>query len=64
MIEFLVIGLCTLISGYLQITFWTMAGERQTYRIRLKALQSLICQKDISFFDTNSPGQLTTFMSE
>jgi hypothetical protein len=60
----LVIGLGAFLCAYIQTAFWTMSGERQTRRIRHQAFQSLVCDKDISYFDKNSPGELTTLMSE
>ena len=60
----LVIGVGALICAYLQTSFWGISGERQTHRIRLQTFQSLVNDKDISYFDTHSPGQLTTLISE
>ena len=60
----LVIGLGAFLCAYIQTAFWTMSGERQTYRIRYKTFQSLVYDKDISYFDKYSPGELTTLLSE
>lgn len=35
------------------VAFWMQTGERQTARLRLKYLQSVL-KKDISFFDTEA----------
>ena len=58
------IGLGAFLCAYIQTAFWTMSGERQTRRIRQRAFESLLCDKDISYFDKHSPGELTTLMSE
>ncbi|CAF4259566.1 unnamed protein product, partial [Rotaria sp. Silwood2] len=58
------IGLGTFLCAYIQTSFWTMSGEKQTRRIRYRAFESLICNKNISYFDKHSPGKLTTLMSD
>lgn len=35
------------------VAFWMQTGERQTARLRLKYLQSIL-KKDINFFDTEA----------
>lgn len=58
------IGLGALICAYLQTACWGMSGERQTRRIRLETFRSIVQDKDVSYFDTHSPGELTTLLSE
>lgn len=41
---------CYKFSG---VAFWMQTGERQTARLRLKYLQSIL-KKDITFFDTEA----------
>lgn len=42
-----------LILCFAGVAFWMHTGERQTARLRLKYLQSVL-NKDISFFDTEA----------
>ncbi|CAF3992288.1 unnamed protein product, partial [Rotaria sordida] len=58
------IGLGAFLCAYIQTSFWTMSGEKQTRKIRYRAFESLICNKNISYFDKHSPGKLTTLMSD
>ncbi len=60
----LVIGFGAFVFAYIQTAFWTMSGERQTRQIRHQTFHSLVCDKDISYYDKHSPGELTTLMSE
>ncbi|KAF5955890.1 hypothetical protein HYC85_008746 [Camellia sinensis] len=47
------LGLAVLVSAWMGVAFWMQTGERQTARLRLKYLQSVL-KKDISFFDTEA----------
>ncbi|CAF1930906.1 unnamed protein product [Rotaria magnacalcarata] len=58
------IGFGAFACAYIQTYFWTMSGERQTHRIRYRAFQSLVCNKNIFYFDRHSPGELTTLVSD
>lgn len=42
------------------VAFWMQTGERQTARLRLKYLQSVLRQ-DINFFDTEARDKNITF---
>ncbi|XWS14444.1 hypothetical protein CRYUN_Cryun35bG0009900 [Craigia yunnanensis] len=48
-----VLGLVVFASAWIGVAFWMQTGERQTARLRLKYLQSVL-RKDISFFDTEA----------
>ncbi|XP_040951407.1 ABC transporter B family member 13 isoform X1 [Gossypium hirsutum] len=47
------LGLAVFASAWIGVAFWMQTGERQTARLRLKYLQSVL-RKDISFFDTEA----------
>ncbi|KAI8549479.1 hypothetical protein RHMOL_Rhmol06G0027600 [Rhododendron molle] len=47
------LGLVAFASAWIGVAFWMQTGERQTARLRLKYLQSVL-KKDISFFDTEA----------
>lgn len=47
------LGLVALVSAWIGVAFWMQTGERQTARLRLKYLQSVL-KKDMSFFDTEA----------
>ena len=60
---FLVLGCGTIVIGYFQVTFWSIACERQTRRLRERLLRSIL-EKEISYFDTNKTGELNTRLAE
>ena len=60
---FAYIGLAVLILGYVQISFWSMAAERQTRRIRSMCYKSILKQH-IGWFDVHETGELNTRLSE
>ncbi|KAF5739329.1 ABC transporter B family member 13-like [Tripterygium wilfordii] len=47
------LGVAVLASSWIGVAFWMQTGERQTARLRLMYLQSVLT-KDISFFDTEA----------
>ncbi|KAK9270830.1 hypothetical protein L1049_026416 [Liquidambar formosana] len=47
------LGLAVLASAWIGVAFWMQTGERQTARLRLKYLQSVL-KKDINFFDNEA----------
>ncbi|KAI4316955.1 hypothetical protein L6164_024877 [Bauhinia variegata] len=47
------LGLVVLVSAWIGVAFWMQTGERQTARLRLKYLQSVL-KKDINFFDNEA----------
>ncbi|GAV56723.1 ABC_tran domain-containing protein/ABC_membrane domain-containing protein [Cephalotus follicularis] len=44
------LGLVVMASAWVGVAFWMQTGERQTARLRIKYLQSVL-KKDITFFD-------------
>ena len=61
--KYLVIGCAAIVIGYLQVAFWSIAGERQTRRLRERLFHSIL-SKDISYFDTHPTGQLNTRLND
>ncbi|OIW21800.1 hypothetical protein TanjilG_10976 [Lupinus angustifolius] len=47
------LGLAVLVSAWMGVAFWMQTGERQTARLRLQYLQSVL-KKDINFFDNEA----------
>ncbi|KAJ4834347.1 ABC transporter B member 14 [Turnera subulata] len=47
------LGILVLASAWIGVAFWMQTGERQTARLRLKYLQSVL-KKDMTFFDTEA----------
>ncbi|CAF4459380.1 unnamed protein product [Rotaria socialis] len=58
------IGFGAFVCAYIQTYFWAMSGERQIHRIRYRTFQSLVCNKNIFYFDRHSPGELITLVSD
>jgi ABC-type multidrug transport system fused ATPase/permease subunit len=55
---YVILGFSSLLSNYLSNVCYNTAAERQIKRIRNNLYQSIIRQ-DMSFFDKNTPGELT-----
>ncbi|KAL5780726.1 hypothetical protein ACOSQ2_011463 [Xanthoceras sorbifolium] len=49
----LYLGVVVLASAWIGVAFWMQTGERQTSRLRLKYLQSVL-RRDMNFFDTEA----------
>jgi len=49
--------------GYLQVAFWTIAGEKQIKKIRKKLFQAILRQ-DIGWYDLNKGGELSNKLTE
>ncbi|CAN1127328.1 ABC transporter B family member 13 [Linum perenne] len=50
---FVYLGLVVFAAGWMGVAFWMQTGERQTARLRLKYLQTVL-KKDMNFFDTEA----------
>uniref|UniRef100_A0ACD5VGZ9 Uncharacterized protein n=1 Tax=Avena sativa TaxID=4498 RepID=A0ACD5VGZ9_AVESA len=62
-LDFIYLGIVTAVASFLQVSCWTMAGERQSARIRSFYLKSVLRQ-DIAFFDTEmTTGEAVSRMS-
>ena len=60
---FPVIGCGVIVLGYGQVTFWMIASERQSHRIRQKFFHNILRQ-NIGWFDVHEAGELNTRLSE
>ncbi|KAF0917811.1 hypothetical protein E2562_021483 [Oryza meyeriana var. granulata] len=62
-LNFIYLGIGTSVASFLQVSCWTMAGERQSARIRSLYLKAVLRQ-DIAFFDTEiTTGEAVSRMS-
>ncbi|CAO1947845.1 unnamed protein product [Urochloa humidicola] len=62
-LNFVYLGIGTGVAAFLQVSCWTMTGERQATRIRSLYLKSVLKQ-DIAFFDVElTTGQVVSRMS-
>jgi ATP-binding cassette subfamily B (MDR/TAP) protein 1 len=57
------LAIATTILGYAQVSFWLMAGEKQTAVIRKKIFNSILRQ-EIGWFDVYKSGELTNRLTE
>eukprot|EP01039_Chlorochromonas_danica_P005641 gene5641-6223_t len=62
-IAYVIIGVVSMLAGYLQVYCWTATGERQTQRFRERYVNALLSQ-EIGWFDTIGAGQLNTKVSD
>ncbi|PUZ55213.1 hypothetical protein GQ55_5G194300 [Panicum hallii var. hallii] len=62
-LHFVYLGIATAVVSFLQVSCWTMTGERQATRIRSLYLRSVLRQ-EIAFFDVEmTTGQVVSRMS-
>ncbi|PAN29017.1 hypothetical protein PAHAL_5G194100 [Panicum hallii] len=62
-LNFVYLGIATAVVSFLQVSCWTMTGERQATRIRSLYLKSVLRQ-EIAFFDVEmTTGQVVSRMS-
>ena len=62
-LTFVGIGLGVLLLGYIQITLYQIADERQVHKIRLLFYRAVLRQ-NIGWFDSNPSGELASRLSE
>ena len=62
-IIYLIIGIVTLISAFIQVSCFLVSGENVIHRTR-KAFLKAIMRQDISWFDKHNSGTLTTKLFE
>ena len=62
-IYFLAIAVAVFVFGYLEITFFQMACERQVRKIRLEYYWAILKQ-NIGWFDNNPSGELASRLNE
>jgi ATP-binding cassette subfamily B (MDR/TAP) protein 1 len=56
---FVYLGMANLFSGYMQVTCWTMTGERQTQKYRETYVKAILSQ-EIGWFDECGANTLAT----
>jgi ATP-binding cassette, subfamily B (MDR/TAP), member 1 len=57
------IGCLIIVVGYIQVSLWSISGERQTRTIREHLFRSIL-RKEIVFFDTHKTGELNTKLTD
>ncbi|XP_065051580.1 ATP-dependent translocase ABCB1-like isoform X2 [Rhopilema esculentum] len=57
------IGIGTIVCGYVQTAFWSVAAVRQAHRIRTNCFKSIMGQ-EIGWFDTTDSGELSTRLTD
>ncbi|KAK7110228.1 ATP-dependent translocase ABCB1-like isoform X2 [Littorina saxatilis] len=62
-IYYCIIGVVVILCGYIQVSMWMMAAERQSHRIRNRFLYNVLRQ-DIGWFDTHETGELNTRLAD
>ncbi|KAM3615029.1 uncharacterized protein V6R79_022403 [Siganus canaliculatus] len=62
-IYYSILGVAVLVSGYMQVCFWTLAAGRQVKRIRTLFFHSIMRQ-EIGWFDVNDTGELNTRLTD
>ncbi|CAF0877178.1 unnamed protein product [Didymodactylos carnosus] len=58
-----IIGAASIVVVYFQVAFFSIAGERQTRRIREELFRSVL-NKQIAYFDMHKTGELNTRLSD
>uniref|UniRef100_A0A8C4WYI1 Uncharacterized protein n=1 Tax=Eptatretus burgeri TaxID=7764 RepID=A0A8C4WYI1_EPTBU len=62
-IYFVAIGICVFFAATIQVSTWLFTATRQTRRIQAKYFHAILYQ-DMSWFDSQKIGELSTRMSE
>lgn len=62
-ISFCVVAGANLLSGWMQVAFWTRTGERQTQRFRENYVKAILSQ-EIGWFDISGANELSTKVAE
>ena len=62
-IFYMIVGLFMILFGFLQNCCWSLTATRQKHHIRTAFFESIIRQ-DISWFDVNESGGLTSRLAE
>ena len=60
---FVGLALCTLLFGFIQVWTFSLAAQRQAYRMRLSFFRAVLRQ-EISWFDDNKSGELSARLNE
>lgn len=62
-IAYSILGFSTVVAAFFQVFLWTLASGRQIKRIRSLFFHHVM-QQEISWFDINETGDLSTRLSE
>lgn len=62
-IIFVIIAAGALFTGYAQVYFWSITGERQTQKFRMRYVKAILSQ-EIGWFDTCGASELSTNVAE
>ena len=60
---FTMVGIINLASGFFQVTFWSLTGERQSQQFRIKFVKAILSQ-EVGWFDTCGASELSTKVAE
>jgi len=63
MMMILIVACVTLLSGYIQVTFFNILAQRQSRTIRQILFQSIL-KKDIVYFDQHKTGELSLDLND
>lgn len=62
-ILFVIVGSVNIVSGFVQVCGWSIAGERQAQRLRVKYVSSVLSQ-EVGWFDTCGSSELSTLVTD
>ena len=62
-VSFVIVACANVVSGVMQVYFWSAAGERQCQRFREKYVKSILSQ-EIGWFDTCGASELSTRVAD
>jgi ATP-binding cassette subfamily B (MDR/TAP) protein 1 len=62
-IDFTIIGGACLFTGFAQVYCWTIAGERQTKKFRMRYVKAILSQ-EIGWFDSRGSSELSTDVAD
>lgn len=60
---FAIVGIVNFGSGFLQVSFWSLTGERQSQQFRIKFVKAILSQ-EVGWFDTCGASELSTKVAE
>ena len=62
-INFTIIGGVSILTGFAQVYCWTIAGERQTKKFRMRYVKAILSQ-EIGWFDSHGASELSTDVAD
>ncbi len=57
------IGCVSIVFGYIQVLFWSVAAARQSRTIRQNLFRSIL-RKEVGYFDTHKVGELSIRLTD